>query len=209
MEFKYVAERRTSIRNFTDEKVKLDDLKEMIRIAGTAPCISGEETWKFIAVTNKDMMKQMALAVKQKYSEIIPENNDQVSENVKVAVEKFSSVFLNAPVVVAVTMSPYEAVIDKILSQTAYSHEELNKLRNYPDIQTVGAAIQNILLSAVDLGYGACWLTGPMVAKEELSKILKIESPDSLIAFVAIGRPDKESKPRLKSPLENIFSIIE
>jgi nitroreductase len=106
-------------------------------------------------------------------------------------------------------MSPYEAVIDKILSQTAYSHEELNKLRNYPDIQTVGAAIQNILLSAVDLGYGACWLTGPMVAKEELSKILKIESPDSLIAFVAIGRPDKESKPRLKSPLENIFSIIE
>jgi nitroreductase len=209
MEFKYVAERRTSIRNFTDEKVKLDDLKEMIRIAGTAPCISGEETWKFIAVTNKDVMKQMALAVKQKYSEIIPENNDQVSENVKVAVEKFSSVFLNAPVVVAVTMSPYEAVIDKILSQTAYSHEELNKLRNYPDIQTVGAAIQNILLSAVDLGYGACWLTGPMVAKEELSKILKIESPDSLIAFVAIGRPDKESKPRLKSPLENIFSIIE
>lgn len=209
MEFKYVAERRTSIRNFTDEKVKLDDLKEMIRIAGTAPCISGEETWKFIAVTNKDVMKQMALAVKQKYSEIIPENNDQVSENVKVAVEKFSSVFLNAPVVVAVTMSPYEAVIDKILSQTAYSHEELNKLRNYPDIQTVGAAIQNILLSAVDLGYGACWLTGPMVAKEELSKILKIESPDSLMAFVAIGRPDKESKPRLKSPLENIFSIIE
>jgi nitroreductase len=209
MEFKSVAEKRTSIRNFTDEKVKLDDLKEMIRIAGTAPCISGEETWKFIAVTNKDVMKQMALAVKQKYSEIIPENNDQVSENVKVAVEKFSSVFLNAPVVVAVTMSPYEAVIDKILSQTAYSHEELNKLRNYPDIQTVGAAIQNILLSAVDLGYGACWLTGPVVAKEELSKILKIESPNSLMAFVAIGRPDKESKPRLKSPLENIFSIIE
>ena len=209
MEFKYVAERRTSIRNFTDEKVKLDDLKEMIRIAGTAPCISGEETWKFIAVTHKDVMKQMALTVKQKYSEIIPENSDQVSENVKVAVEKFSSVFLNAPVVVAVTMRPYEAVIDKILSQTAYSHEELNKLRNYPDIQTVGAAIQNILLAAVDVGYGACWLTGPMVAKEELSKILKIESPNSLMAFVAIGKPDKESKPRLKSPLENIFSIIE
>jgi nitroreductase len=209
MEFKYVAERRTSIRNFTDEKVKLDDLKEMIRIAGTAPCISGEETWKFIAVTNKDMMKQMALAVKQKYAEIIPENNDQVSENVKVAVEKFSSVFLNAPAVVAVTMSPYEAVIDKILSQTVYTHEELNKLRNYPDIQTVGAAIQNILLAAVDLGYGACWLTGPMVAKEELSKILKIKSPNLLMAFVAIGKPDKESKPRLKSPLENIFSIIE
>lgn len=209
MEFIYVAEKRTSIRNFTDDKVKIDDLKEMVRIAGTAPCISGEETWKFVAVTNKDLMKQMALAVKRKYSEIIPSNDDQITENVKIAVEKFSSVFLNAPAVIAVTMRPYEAVIDKILSSVNFTHEELNKLRNYPDIQTIGAAIQNLLLAAVDLGYGACWLTGPMVAKEELSNILKLESPYSLMAFVAVGKPDKDSKPRSKSPLENIFSLIE
>jgi nitroreductase len=209
MEFKDVAQKRTSVRNFTDEKVNIDDLKDMIRLAGTAPCISGEETWRFIAVTNKELMQQMAQVVKQKYFEIIPANHDQVTENVKIAVEKFSSIFLNAPAVIAVTMRPYEAIIDKILNQTSYSHEELNELRNHPDIQTAGAAIQNLLLSAVDLGYGACWLTGPMVAKEELSKILKLESPYSLMAFVAVGKPDKEPKPRAKSPLENIFSIIE
>lgn len=209
MEFKSVAEKRVSVRNFTDEPVLIDDLKEMIRIAGTAPCISGAETWKFIAVTNKELMKRMASAVKQKYSEIIPANDDRVNENVKMAVEKFSSIFINAPVVVAVTMEPYQAVIDKILTDTSYTHDDLNKLRNYPDIQTAGAAIQNLLLAAVDLGYGACWLTAPMVAKEELSKLMEIEKPYSLIALVAVGKPDKETSARTKKPVEEIFKIIE
>ncbi len=209
MEFKQAAELRTSVRNFTDEKIPVDKLKEMIRIAATAPCISGKEIWKFIAITKKDLMKKMAEVVKAKYDEVLPKNDERVNENVKRAVEMFSSVFTKAPAVIAVLAEPYVAIIDKVLTETSFTHDEMNKLRNYPDIQTIGAAIQNLLLSAVDMGYGACWLTGPMVAKEELSKLVGIKEPYSLIAFVAVGKPDKEVTPRIKKPVDEIFEVIE
>jgi nitroreductase len=209
MEFKQVAEKRSSVRNFMDEKIPVEKLKEMVRIAAMAPCISGKETWKFVAITNKELIKKMANVVKSKYEEILPKDDERLTENIKHTVEMFSSVFVKAPAVIAVLAEPYTAIIDKVLSETSFTHEEINKMRNHPDIQTIGAAIQNLLLSAVDLGYGACWLTGPMVAKEELSKLIGVKEPFSLIAFVAVGKPDKEVAPRIKKPVDEIFEVIE
>lgn len=209
MEFSKAAEQRTSVRSFKNEPVPVEALKEMVRIAGSAPCIGGKEVWKFIAIRNKALIQKLADAVKAKYDEILPKNDERVTESVVNSVELFSSVFTKAPALIAVLAEPYTAVIDKVLAQTAYSHSDINKLRNYPDIQTMGAAIENLLLAAVDLGYGACWQTGAMVAKEKLSELIGIKEQYSLIAFVAVGKPDKEVIPRVKKPLDEIFSVIE
>jgi nitroreductase len=69
------------------------------------------------------------------------------------------------------------------------SHEEINQMRNYPDMQSADACIQNLLLSATDMGYGACWLSAPLIARNELETLLDIQEPYCLIAFVAIGKP--------------------
>lgn len=209
MEFIQAVLKRSSVRNFTDEKIPIEILKEMVSVASMAPCISGKEIWKFIAITNKELIKKLSDSVKQKYEDILPKNDERLTESTKYAVEMFSSVFLKAPVVIAVLAEPYTAIIDKVLSDTAFTHEEINKMRNHPDIQTIGAAIQNLLLSAVDLGYGACWLTGPMVAKEELGNLIGVKEPYSLIAFVAVGKPDKEVTPRMRKPVDDIFEVIE
>lgn len=209
MEFIDVIEKRASARNFTDEPIPLEKLKEMVRIAGTAPCISGKETWKFVAITNKEIMQKMAEAVKSKYNDILPDNDERLTENTKRAVEMFSSVFVKAPAVIAVLAEPYTAIIDQVLAETSYTHDEINKLRNFPDIQTIGAAIENLLLAAVDMGYGACWLTGPMVAKDELSEIMEVKDPFSLFAFVAVGKTDKEPVPRTKTQVDDILEILD
>src|SRR3972149_4087506 len=86
---------------------------------------------------------------------------------------------------------------------------EINRMRNYPDIQSAGASIQNILLSAVDMGYGACWLSGPMFAREELEQMLQIRSPEKLLAFVVIGKPRSEYKPKAKPNLADSMEIFE
>lgn len=180
----------------------------MVRIAGMAPCIGGKEVWNFVAITNRDLIEKMAQAVKAKYEEILPKNDERITESVRSSVELFSSIFTKAPAVIAVLAEPYTAMIDKVLTQTSHSHSDINKLRNYPDIQTMGAAIENLLLAATDLGYGACWQTGAMVAKEELSTLIGIREPFSLIAFVAVGKPEKEVLPRVKKQVEEIFSVI-
>jgi hypothetical protein len=48
-----------------------------------------------------------------------------------------------------------------------------------------------------------------MMAKESLEKILEIEKPYHLIAFVAIGKAAKPKEPRSKKYLDEIFKLID
>lgn len=205
MELKQTIEKRTSIRNFTEESVPVADLKELVRRAGLAPSVNNYQPWKFIAVTNKATLSKMAKKVSEKIKEL-PENKSIASKNVKSQVEWFATFFENAPAVIAMVMEDYESVLEKGVQ---LSHEEINKLRNFPDMQSAGAAIQNMLLSAVDMGYGACWLSAPMMAKESLEQILSVENPHHLIAFVAIGKTSRQLEPKSKKPIGEIFKLID
>ena len=63
MELKDVVEKRASIRMFTDEKVNIEDVKEMIRRAGLAPSINNSQPWKFLTITNDDTIEKMGKIV--------------------------------------------------------------------------------------------------------------------------------------------------
>ncbi|MFW6352518.1 MAG: nitroreductase family protein, partial [Bacteroidota bacterium] len=126
--------------------------------------------------------------------------------NVKSQVEWFSTFFSEAPLVIAVIMEDYESILEK---GVGLSHDDINKARNYPDIQSAGACIENMLLGAVDMGYGGCWLSAPMVASEEISEMLKIEKPYRVIAFVAIGKPAGDPRPREKKEVSDLLGFID
>ena len=183
----------------------VEDLKELVRRGALAPSVNNYQPWKFYAITNKEVLSKMALKVSEKIKQL-PANKSIASKNVKSQVEWFATFFENAPAVIAMAMDDYESVLEKGVD---LSHEEINKLRNFPDMQSAGAAIQNILLSAVDLGYGACWLSAPMMAKEALEEIIAVESPYHLIAFVAIGKASRDLQAKSKKPLDEIFKLID
>jgi nitroreductase len=205
MELKAAIEERTSIRIFKDEKISLEDIREMVRLAGLAPSVNNYQPWRYIAVLNRELLNRMADIVALKI-ENLPSSKSIAAKNVKTQVTWFSTFFRDAPVLLALVTKPYVTVLE---SAVEISHDEINRLRNYPDIQSAGASIQNILLTAVDMGYGACWLSGPMFAREELEKMLHIESPEKLLAFVVIGRSKSEHKPKAKPNLADSLEIIE
>lgn len=62
--------------------------------------------------------------------------------------------------------------------------------------QDCGAAIENLLLQAVELGYGTCWCGcyPAMERVEALQKILDVSSVP--VAIVAVGVPDESPAPR-------------
>ncbi|MCE1189071.1 MAG: nitroreductase family protein [Ignavibacteria bacterium] len=205
MEFKQAVELRASVRTFTDSPIPQEDIREILRLATCAPCIGGSEFWKYLVITDKALLSQIAGIVREKYNSLIPQDGNPVHANIKVAVEKFSSVIASAPAVIAVLTEPYEALIDNVLAANGLSHNDMNSLRNHPDIQTVGAVVQTLLLSAVNAGYTGCWLSGPMIAKNEISSILAIQEPFSLSAFVAIGNPGAPVAPRVKKDVDEMI----
>ena len=205
MELKQAIEKRISIRSFTNEQVKYEDLREMIRRAGLSPSINNIQPWKFIAVSNRDLLKKMAEAVSKKLSEFPLKINGDGQKQHTSRIEWQSTFFDNVPTVIALIMQFHPSDLEKSFDIPS---DELTQLNNYPDFQSAGAVIQSILLSAIDLGYGACWLNGPMIAKKELERILKINKPMELITFIAVGKPFGYPQRLNKKSLDEIFTLI-
>ncbi len=204
MEFKEVLERRTSIRSFTPDPVPVEDIREMVRLASLAPSVNNYQPWRFVLVTSKKVMNSLADVISDKIKSF-PVKNSQISANVTNQVEWFSTFFRDAPALLAIVLEKYESVWERGVE---LGHGEINEMRNYPDIQSAGACIENLLLAAVDMGYGACWLSGPMVAREEIEKTLEIKKPSSILSFVALGKPAKDFKPKGKENLGETLRII-
>ena len=205
MELIQAIENRVSVRSFTAEAVSKETLREIIRRAGMAPSINNSQPWKFLIISNKELLAKMAEGVTYSLSSLPAKGADDPNSNVLSRVEWFSTFFEEAPVLIALLMKPYISVAEQ---GTAISHEEINQMRNYPDMQTAGAAVQNILLSAVDFGLGACWMSAPLVAQEKLEGLLKVQDPWKLITFVALGHPYGKPARKTRKSVEEISEFI-
>lgn len=209
MEFKEILHKRVSVRKFTNKSIPDKDIEEIIRRASLSPSVANSQPWKFIAIRNTDILSQMSEMVIHKYDDILESSNQEMKELIITRIKTFSTFFLDSPVVIACICESYRSTIDDLLENSMYNHEDINAFRNHPDIQTMGASIYSILLSAVDLNYGGCWLTGPMVARSELEEILDIHHPDRLIAFVALGEPAYLPPAKTHKKLEDILRYID
>jgi len=204
MELKQAIESRVSVRSYKPDHVPFEDVKEIIRLGSLAPSVNNYQPWEFIAISNQDVKDKMAYLVTQELHKI-PVKESRVSKNIISQVEWFSTFFENAPWVVAVCMKDYESVLEH---GTELNHDQVNEQRNHPDLQSAGACIQNMLLGAVDKGYGACWMSAPLIAKDLLCKELEICEENQLIAFVTIGIPAKDPIPKPKQDIESMLRLI-
>jgi len=72
-------------------------------------------------------------------------------------------------------------------------------------IEDASAAVENMLLACTALGYGACWLEGYTLPREdEFKKLLDIPASKRLITLVPVGVP-AESPVVEKKPLAEIL----
>lgn len=206
MELTKAIESRVSVRKFSDETVDMDDIREIIRLAGLAPSISNYQPWKYYIITNGGLLKKMAFEITREIAEM-PESSTRMAKHLKNQAAWFSTFFQSAPMFIALAAHPHESDLDRGVKISA---DELDKMRNYPDLQSSGASIQNLLLAATAKGYGTCWMTGPLYARESLQKMLGISGPWKLISFVAIGKSnEKESRTKTKRNLADEMEVID
>lgn len=180
---------RRSIRRFTQGKVPEEAIREIIRAASLAPSINNSQPWRFIVLRERKLLRQMGEAVSAKIDELFPDAELPRRQSQKNQMDRLSTFFTQAPTVVALVMGPYEAVVDHLLDKSRIDRDQLTEIRRYPNLQSIGAAAQNFLLAAHAQGYGACWLSGMLVARAELEEILGIKAPYTLASCIALGYP--------------------
>ena len=70
-------------------------------------------------------------------------------------------------------------------------------------------AMQNLLLMAADTGLGASGMTGPLIADDQIRRILDIAPSWELAALIPVGYPAEEPPPTERKPAERVVTWIE
>ncbi len=200
---------RKSIRRFKQAPVSDEDIRKILDAGRWAPSANNTQPWSFIVIKDKTVLRKMAEAVREMIDRMIPfVENEKQAQRLAAYKSNYYTFFENAPVVIAVCMESYDAGTDKLLARMGYSPEDVKRLRPLPGLQSVAAAIQNMLLAIHALGYGSCWMTGPLVAQESFEKILGFGKEKFIAALLPVGVPDENPPARSRKPLEDMTKIL-
>lgn len=75
--------------------------------------------------------------------------------------------------------------------------------------QSIGAAIQNMLLAAHELGLGACWIGEILKNEDKVRELLDVSDDMQLMAVISVGYPGKINlKSKRRDISENIVSWL-
>lgn len=206
-----LASTRRSIRKFEDREIPINDIEKLIQTAVTAPSGCNSQCWRFVAIKDKAVMNRIAQAVTQKMEEILSVKKAELSEQYIISKRKMVSFFVNAPVVVAVFMTHlefYDPLVISALEDQGYDYEGIMKLFAFPDVLSIGAAVQNLLLAVHEGGYGACWMNEPAIAGEDINKILNVPPEQKFISLIPVGFPAYTPRGREQKDMDEVFSII-
>lgn len=163
MELKDTIQQRYSVRSFSDKKVPLNLIHEMIEFANLAPSAGNLQARDFIIVDDTEIKKRISRAA-----------FDQ-------------NFIIEAPVNIVVC-----ANLNRISSYG-------RRGRDLYCIQDSAAAVEHILLLAVDNELGACWVGA--FNENDVTKILNLPPFIIPIAIIPMGYPKKniESTSRIKT----------
>jgi len=200
---------RKSIRRFKQARVPDEDIKKILDAGRLAPSANNTQPWSFVVIRDKTILKKMAEAVRKMIDRMIPfAESEKQAQRLAAYKGSYYTFFEHAPVVIAVLMEPYDVGTDRLLARMGYSADDIKRLRPLPGLQSVSAAIENILLAGHALGYGSCWMTGPLVAQEAFQKLLGYEKEKSVVALLPVGVPDENPPARSRKPLEEMMKIV-
>lgn len=199
---------RKSIRRFKDQPVPDEDIRKILDAGRLAPSANNTQPWSFLVIKDRETRKQMAGAVLDMVDKMIPFAEDEKQAQ-RLAAYKgtYYTFFEKAPVVIAVFMEGYDAGTDSLLARMGYPAEDIKRLRPAPGLQSVAAAVEHMLLATHALGYGACWMTGPLVAQEAFEKLLGYGKEKFIAALLPVGVPDEDPPARPRKDLSELMKV--
>lgn len=185
-----VIKNRRSIRKYKNTPIPKDQVSEILQAGMLAPSSKNRQPWRFIVVTGT--AKEEACNVieegisREKISPFIPDSSTYIT-----GAEHTLQIMRQAPLVIFI-VNEIAVSFDKMLTMD----ERVSEICN---AQSIGAAIENMTLTATELGLGSLWICDTFFAQKELSDWLNGE----LYAALAVGYADENPCARPRKKMED------
>jgi len=176
---------RRSIREFRDKDIERETIEKLLEAAVMAPSAKNSQPWRFTVIEK---------AHRGEFLDIIRKGvANRKAEGEEVGTIQWSIRCIEqAPVTILVHntdgIHPWEA------------RKENESWWDVATVQSIGAAIQNMLLAATELGLGSLWIADVWEAYAEINTWL--ETDDQLVAAVSFGYTDSAPPTPARKPTE-------
>lgn len=204
---------RRSIRAWQDKPVLEDTILKAIEIATYAPNGGNRQNWRFYVILNRNVIKSIADAVQDIAEQVAswPEVGAWTEEATRMV--QRASFFRKAPVLIAVTTGQYRSAMDEIIDARGDSDPkagEIHRSRATADtkIQSIASVVSYLCLVLHQIGLGAVWMTGPIQAKTEIEKILKVPDGMDFVALIPAGYPAETPPLKERKPIKEVCEVI-
>jgi F420 biosynthesis protein FbiB-like protein len=185
-------EARRSIRSFRPEPVPRDDLDALVTAACIAPAPHHSRPWRWVVVDNEPARRDHGTAMGARWRVDLARDGvdaSRVDELVAASVQRLCA----APAALLGCLT-WDG-LDR------YPDEERRRAELGMALLSLGAAVENLMLAATDLGYASCWVAAPIFCSETARDALAL--PDDWLphAMVLVGRPDPAYVGRRRPPV--------
>jgi len=186
---------RRSVRNYLSKEVPNKVLFKILEAARWAPSAHNAQPWRFMVIKERDVKQELARAMASNWDKDMRKNGvplEKCESLVETSVKRFTS----APVLVVACLTMED--MDK------YPDKRRQKIEYVMAVQSLAAAIENMLLAAHAEGLGSCWFCAPLFCQDVVRKVLKVPSHVEPQALVTLGYSAERLEPPPRKLLQKI-----
>jgi len=195
LDFVPLAQHRRSVRAFQDRPVPRAALETMLEAARWAPSPHGRQPWRFAVLTTTVAKARLAEAMGADWQSTL-EMDGQPPNIIATRLAKSHERIRTAPALILACL--YLEDLDRYPDAARQRAEEVMA------IQSLGAAIQNMLLAAYSLGLDTGWMCAPLFSPATVRAALDLNATLLPHALIPVGYMAREPRRRPHRPIDEL-----
>jgi F420 biosynthesis protein FbiB-like protein len=191
------VEARRSIRAFLDEPVPRATLDALIEAACLAPAPHHSRPWRFVVVDTAAAKDALGRGMGERWR-VDLEGDGVDPARIDELIDASYTKVTGAPALVMGCLT-WDG-LDR------YPDERRRRAEWGMALLSLGAAVENLMLTAADAGLATCWVASPIFCPEEARDALALDAEWLPHAMVMVGVPDPSyvGRRRPTVPLEDL-----
>ncbi|MCS6784228.1 MAG: nitroreductase family protein [Candidatus Caldarchaeum sp.] len=188
---------RRSSKNLGAGHVPFEIVVKAVQAGVWAANAHNSQPWRFVVVSDEEVKKRLLDEMGKEWLEDLIGDGIDAEKALKI-IESSNGRSMKAAylVVVCLTMADMDVYWDSKRSRCEYLMA----------VQSVAAAVQNMLLALHGMGYGACWRCSPLFAPDAVRRVLQLPNDVEPMALVEIGHRGGETTGTRK-PLSDVVFL--
>jgi coenzyme F420-0:L-glutamate ligase/coenzyme F420-1:gamma-L-glutamate ligase len=187
---------RRSVRAFDPRPVPRAIIEEAIAAAGWAPSPHGRQPWRFAVVETQQRREALAEAMAETWrTQLRLDGQDTATVEARLA--KSRDRLHRAPVLIIVCLA--------LAGLDVYPDTDRKLAEETMAVQSLGAAVQNLLLSLYAAGVDGGWMCAPLFCPDVVRDALGLDAGLIPHAMIAVGYAAADPIRRPRLPLDDLI----